>query len=75
MEEICAVCGKPLDGENVARCISCGGRFHLAWSVHAEVTDCGRVWVDDNVHAMVFMCDNCLGKREGGGSGGTETWA
>lgn len=63
MEEICDVCGQPLDEENVARCALCGRRFHLAWSIHAQVENCGRVCFDNRSWSMVFVCHPCLAQH------------
>jgi uncharacterized Zn finger protein (UPF0148 family) len=33
LAETCDVCGKPLGEENVSRCLICGRRFHMTWSI------------------------------------------
>lgn len=58
-EEICCVCGDALDNENVARCTICERRFHLAWSTQTPTKNCGRVWIDERLCAMRFMCQTC----------------
>ena len=60
MSEICEVCGQALDDDNVARCMSCGRRFHLAWSTSAPVKNCGRVIFDMRSSAMDFVCNTCM---------------
>jgi len=60
MAEICEVCGQDLDDDNVARCMSCGSRFHLAWSTKAPVKNCGRVIFDMRSSAMDFVCNTCM---------------
>ncbi len=63
MEELCGVCGQPLDQENVARCFLCGQRFHMAWSIHAEMENCGRVFFNDAHCTMAFVCNVCLAQN------------
>ena len=59
MEEACSVCGQPLDEENVARCLNCQGRFHLAWSQDAEVPQCGGWVMLPGVCGLAFVCRTC----------------
>lgn len=63
MEEICRICFEPLDEDNVATCALCGGRFHLAWSVDAEVEECGRIWFDPASCGVRFVCNRCLSEN------------
>jgi len=63
LEEMCDVCGVPLDEENVSRCFLCGRRFHMAWSVHAQVNNCGRVWFDEMSCGMGFVCNICVAEN------------
>ena len=58
--EPCGVCGGPLDGENVSRCLVCGRRFHMAWSVDATVENCGQIWVEPISSGIGFICNACL---------------
>ena len=60
LEQQCCTCGQPLDEENVGRCSRCGGRFHVAWSVGAQVPECGGYWVDEMSCALMFACAHCL---------------
>lgn len=60
-DEGCAVCGGEMD-VNRAICNQCGRAFHLALRVDAGVTDCGDAWIDDEVQALVFGCNRCLGR-------------
>ena len=60
MEESCDVCGGCLDEENVSRCSLCGRKFHMAWSIHAEVKNCGHVFSNEIRCAIGFVCDTCL---------------
>lgn len=60
MEEICDVCGQPLDEKNVSRCRLCGRKFHMAWSVDAQIQNCGHVWFDKLSNGMAFACKFCV---------------
>lgn len=60
MPDICEVCGQELDEDNAARCMSCGRRFHLAWSTDAPVNNCGKVVFDMLSSGMSFVCNICL---------------
>lgn len=66
LEEGCAVCGEPLDVENVSTCRICGRRFHMAWSAtrQTDTPACGRVQVDELSLGLVFMCDICCRERQ-----------
>lgn len=63
MEEICEVCGQPLDEKNVSRCRLCGRKFHMAWSVDAHIQNCGHVWFDKRSGAMAFACNICIAEN------------
>ena len=63
MEEICDVCGLPLDEKNVSRCRLCGRKFHMAWSVDAEIQNCGQVWFDKASSGMAFACNICIAEN------------
>lgn len=60
MEERCDVCGKPLDEDNVSRCFLCGRRFHMAWSVQAQVENCRRIWINQMHCSIGFVCNVCV---------------
>ena len=60
LEEICDVCGECLDEENASHCSLCGRKFHMAWSIQADVKACGRIWVNDMHCGIGFVCDICL---------------
>ncbi len=64
MQENCCVCGEALDEEDSARCTICEQRFHLSWSTVTPAKNCGRVWVDERICAMRFMCGTCARLRE-----------
>lgn len=59
MDQDCCICGEPLDGENVARCHSCGGYFHMGWSVDAQMKNCGHYWLNEISCGLAFACDLC----------------
>ena len=63
MEDICNVCSEPLDQDNVSICALCGSRFHMAWSVDAEIENCGRIWFDESSYGMSFICNICLSEN------------
>jgi len=63
LEQRCEVCGGPLDEENVSRCRLCGRKFHMAWSVHAPVENCGRVWFNEMACSMGFICNICVAEN------------
>jgi len=63
LEQRCEVCGEPLDEENVSRCILCGRRFHMAWSIHAAVENCGHVWFKEMACSMGFVCNICAAEN------------
>ena len=60
MAEICNVCGESLDEENVSRCMICGCRFHMAWSIDALVENCGQAWFNERSYSLGFICNNCI---------------
>ncbi len=59
MEQRCCVCGEPLDPANTSQCNFCGGEIHMAWSVQAEVKNCGRYWIEERSCALMFACARC----------------
>ena len=63
----CVVCGGPLRPDAQADCYSCGQFFHLALTATAGVEDCGQVWIDDEVMALQFACNGCLGENGAAG--------
>jgi len=63
LQQQCCICGQPLDEENVARCGRCGGRFHMSWSIKAQVPECGGYWIDEMSCALMFACAHCLALR------------
>lgn len=60
LSESCGVCGKPLDDANVSRCLVCGRRFHMAWSIDAPVENCGQIWVHPMSSGVGFVCNSCI---------------
>lgn len=61
--EACGVCGEAL-GDNRATCQQCGADFHLALRTDVPARDCGDAWIDDEVQALIFGCNRCLGKQQ-----------
>jgi predicted amidophosphoribosyltransferase len=59
--DTCCVCDRPLDA-NRAACNECGREFHLALRTDIAVQDCGDAWIHDELQAVVFGCDDCLGR-------------
>lgn len=64
MEEICHVCGEPLDDVDRAHCNWCGEPFHFAMSITSQTQDCGRVWIDEELLALTFICQSCDAARQ-----------
>jgi hypothetical protein len=60
-DNLCAICGRAMD-RNRASCNQCGAEFHLALRTDVEMQDCGDAWIDDDVQALVFGCNRCLGR-------------
>lgn len=63
LEESCDVCGRYLDEENVSRCSLCGRKFHMAWSRHAQVKNCGHTWINQMHCSIGFACEICLAEH------------
>ena len=63
MKERCEVCGEPLDEENVSRCLLCGRGFHMAWSIHAAMENCGRIWFNEMACSLGFVCNICVAEN------------
>jgi hypothetical protein len=57
----CAICGEPLATDR-ATCYRCGREFHLALRTDRPAPDCGDTWIDDEVQALIFACNACLGR-------------
>lgn len=60
-DDLCSVCGRSMD-RNRAACNQCGAEFHLALRTDVEMQDCGDAWIDDDVQALIFGCNRCLGR-------------
>ncbi|HLZ72941.1 MAG TPA: hypothetical protein VKV26_23805 [Dehalococcoidia bacterium] len=65
-DDVCIVCAEPLT-ENRATCNQCGADFHFALRIDVPAKDCGDAWIDDEVQALVFGCNRCLGRMEPAG--------
>jgi hypothetical protein len=61
VDERCSDCSGPLD-QNRATCNLCGQEFHLALRIDVPARECGDAWIDDEVQALVFGCNVCLGR-------------
>ena len=55
LAETCDVCGKPLDEENVSRCLVCRRRFHMAWSTETTKSPASLA----RVAALSFIIPSC----------------
>ncbi len=62
VEERCTVCGEPLS-EQRASCNQCGADFHFALRTDVVTKDCGDAWIDDEIQALIFGCNRCLGRE------------
>ena len=59
--EPCRVCAEPTSRYCNATCYTCGSTFHLALREDVPARDCGQVWLNDDVMALEFACNICLG--------------
>ena len=59
-QQVCVVCGEPVDGGNSSTCNSCGQPFHLNPRNDRPGKDCGAVWIDEQYLALEFVCQRCL---------------
>lgn len=62
-EDACTVCGEPLTDQR-ATCNQCGADYHFALRVDVPAKDCGDAWIDDEIQALVFGCNRCLGRDQ-----------
>jgi hypothetical protein len=63
MEEICSVCGKPLDKMYAVTCIGCGGEIHFP-SADTHENSCGSIVTQWNVCGLAFICKRCLAMQK-----------
>ena len=61
-QQVCVVCGEPVDGGNSSTCNSCGQPFHLNPRNDRPGKDCGAVWIDEQYLSLRYACFNCLGR-------------
>ena len=40
----------------------CGGRFHMKWSVHVDMKECGRYMLNEQFCTVMFVCNDCVAK-------------
>jgi hypothetical protein len=59
--DVCTVCGESLS-EQRATCNQCGDDFHFALRIDVAAKDCGDAWIDDEIQALIFGCNRCLGR-------------
>jgi hypothetical protein len=58
MEELCGVCGKPLDGIYDVTCMACGRKIHFP-AVDTQGHSCACVVTQLYACALAFLCKNC----------------
>jgi hypothetical protein len=58
MEEVCSVCGKPLDEIYAVSCIGCGGKIHFP-SAENSGYSCGSIVTQWNICGITFVCKKC----------------
>ena len=61
MSVACTVCGDATGEHTAATCSRCGGTYHLALRIDVPTRECGQVWIDEDLLALLFACDTCLG--------------
>lgn len=62
MSDLCRVCAEPTSEHSNAVCSSCGAAFHLALRIDVPAKDCGQVWISEELLALQFACNTCLGE-------------
>jgi len=58
MEEVCSVCGKPLDEIYAVSCIGCGGKIHFPSAENVK-DSCGSIVTQWNICGLAFVCKKC----------------
>jgi hypothetical protein len=58
MEEVCGICGEPLDKTDAVSCIGCGAKIHFDSAENAE-DSCSSIVIQGNTCALAFMCKRC----------------
>lgn len=71
----CHLCDQPMGEHETADCYLCGKLFHLQMIETADGPDCGDVWIDDEVLALQFACQNCIEAHAGGAPASPEARA
>ena len=63
MEEICHVCGKPLDEIYAVSCIGCGRRIHFAPEESAKES-CANIVTQVYACGLAFVCKQCSAQQQ-----------
>lgn len=58
MEQKCDICGQPTNDSNSTECNWCGTRFHLALTMEAKTSECGRIHCGQEY--LLYMCNTCV---------------
>ena len=58
MEEICSVCGKPLDEIYAVSCIACGRKIHFS-PAETSRDDCSHIVTQLYTCGLAFVCKHC----------------
>jgi hypothetical protein len=59
-DALCECCKGPFSAFDRAVCNSCGRPFHLAMRTDVELNECGQVWINEELEALEFGCNDCL---------------
>jgi hypothetical protein len=62
MEEICSVCGKPVDEIYAVSCIGCGGKIHFPAADTSE-NNYGSIVTQWNICGLAFVCKRCSNEQ------------
>jgi len=62
MEEICNVCGKPLDEIYAVSCIGCGRKIHFP-AAESVNDSCGSIVNQWNICGLAFVCKRCSNEQ------------
>jgi hypothetical protein len=63
MNEVCHVCGKPLDELYAVTCMSCGRKIHFP-AVESAGDDCGSIVTELYACALAFVCKCCSEQQQ-----------
>lgn len=62
-EELCGVCGGPLDGIYDVTCMACGRKIYFP-AVETQEYRCASVVTQLYACALAFLCKNCAGEQQ-----------